>query len=69
MKVTEGKAKHSQPSRKGEGLPQKDSAEHEGYAGACDLVRITENTTTDAKDGRLLEPILNRQSTSICVRA
>ena len=62
MKVTEVKAKHSQPSQTGKGLPQKDSAERESYAGACNLARITENTTTDASDQRLLELILARNN-------
>ena len=70
MKVTELEVKHSQPNRKGKGLPQKDSAEHKSYAGACDSIRITENTTTSdgrtlpvlTAEQRLLEPILNRNN-------
>jgi group II intron reverse transcriptase/maturase len=63
MKVTETEAKHSQPNRQGEGLPQKDSAEHESYAGACISARITDkNNATNANEERLLEQILNRNN-------
>ena len=62
MNVTETEAKHSQPSQQGEGSPQKDSAEHESYAGACSSKRITENNTTNATDERLLEEILSRNN-------
>ncbi|MDQ0888789.1 RNA-directed DNA polymerase [Paenibacillus sp. V4I9] len=47
-----------------EGSTQKDSAEHEGYAGVHSPVRITENNNTDAnesKDG-LLEQIVSREN-------
>ena len=51
MNVTKTEAKYSQPpadnSRK-EGLPQKNSAEHEGYAGVHGLERITENNIINA---------------------
>jgi group II intron reverse transcriptase/maturase len=60
MKVTEQEGKHSQPRQSG--LPQKNSAEHEGYAGACNSVRITENNAANANKGRLLEQILNRNN-------
>ena len=60
MKVTKHEPRHSQPSHNGKGLLQKDSAEHERYAGVCDNARITENTTTNVTDERLLEQILNR---------
>jgi len=60
MKVTEQEEKHSQPKQSG--LLQKNSAEHEGYAGACNSVRITENNATNANEGRLLEQILNRNN-------
>ena len=60
MKVTEQGAKHSQPNQWG--LPQKDSAEHESYAGVCNSGRITENTATNANERRLLERILNRNN-------
>jgi len=60
MKVTEQEGKHSQPNQTG--LLQKNSAEHEGYAGACKTVRITENNATNANEGRLLEQILNRNN-------
>jgi len=62
MKVTEKVGKHSQPKQKKRGLPQKDSAERERYAGVCDTPRITENTATNAADQRLLEQILNRNN-------
>ena len=59
MKVTAEEIKHSQPRVNG-GLPQKDSAEHESYAGGCDSLRITENNITDANG--LLEQILGRDN-------
>jgi group II intron reverse transcriptase/maturase len=62
MNVTKTGTKHSQPNHSEWGLPQKDSAEHESYAGACDSVRITENTATNANEPRLLEQILNRNN-------
>jgi group II intron reverse transcriptase/maturase len=58
MKVTETGAKHSQP-REG-GLPPKDSAERESYAGVCDSARIIENNITNANG--LLEQILDRDN-------
>jgi len=60
MKVTEQEGKHSQPNQAG--LLQKNSAEHEGYAVACNSVRITENNATNTNEGRLLEQILNRNN-------
>jgi len=87
MKVAKQEAKHSQlgciveqqtkfATRLETGSPQKNSAEHEGYAGVCNSVRITENTATNATDQRLgwsessiparpcdlLEKILNRNN-------
>ena len=60
MNVTEYEA---QPTLRGTGdLPQKNSAEHEGYAGACNSTRIAENTAINATDQRLLEQILNRNN-------
>jgi len=57
MKVTKKKEmKHSQ--NQNGSLPQKDSAEHEGYAGECRTLRTTENNITKAD--RLLEQILDR---------
>ena len=67
MNVTKTEAKYSQPpadnSRK-EGLPQKNSAEHEGYAGAYNSERITENNVIDADKSkeRLLEQIVDRDN-------
>lgn len=48
----------------GKGYPQRDSAEHEGYAEALTDKRITENSNTDAdrKDNRLLERILSQDN-------
>jgi len=67
MKVTKTEAKCSQlpvdTSRK-EGSLQKNSAEHEGYAGVHSSERITENNIIDAnmsKD-RLLEKIVDRDN-------
>jgi len=62
MNVTEHETKRSQPSQKGEGLPQKDSAEHESYAEVRNSERITKNTATNVTDQRLLEQILNRNN-------
>ena len=62
MKVTNPVGKHSQPEQKKRDLLQKDSAEHERYAGACDTARITENNVTNANEQRLLEQILNRNN-------
>jgi len=62
MKVTKPVGKHSHPEQKKRDLLQKDSAEHESYAGECDTERITENNITDATDQRLLEQILNRNN-------
>ena len=60
MKVTKYEA---QPTLRGiGGLLQKNSAEHEGYAGVCNSTRIAENTTTNANEQRLLEQILNRNN-------
>ena len=62
MKVTKPVGKHSQPEQKKRGLLQKDSAEHESYAGVCDTAKITENNITNANEIRLLEQILNRNN-------
>lgn len=67
MNVTKTEAKYSQPpadnSRK-EGLPQKNSAEHEGHAGVYKSERITENNVIDADKSkeRLLEQIVDRDN-------
>jgi group II intron reverse transcriptase/maturase len=47
-----------------EGSPQKNSAEHEGYAGAHSPLRITENNITNANMSkeRLLEEIVDRNN-------
>ena len=58
MKVTDKEVKHSQPLTGG--LPPKDNAERESYAGACNSLRITENNITDANG--LLEQILDRNN-------
>ena len=67
MNVTKTGAKCSQlPSgnSRAEGSPQKDSAEHESYAGAHDPERITENNVTNANVSSegLLEAILDRDN-------
>jgi len=62
MNVTNTGTKGSQlPS---EGSTQKDSAEHEGYAGVHNPVRITENNKTNANESeqRLLERIVSRDN-------
>ena len=61
MKVTKRADEHSQSLLEGNS-PQKDSAEHERYAGECVSLRITENNTTNANEQRLLEQILNRNN-------
>jgi len=62
MKVTKPVGKHSLPEQNKRDLLQKDSAEHESYAGVYDTERITENNITDATEQRLLEQILNRNN-------
>ena len=62
MNVTELGAKHSQPKQSEWGSPQKDSAEHERYAGVCNPKQIAENNSTNANEPRLLEQILNRNN-------
>jgi hypothetical protein len=64
MNVTKVGTKESRIPCYGKGCPQRDSAEHEGYAGALTDKRITENNNTDAdrKEGRLLERILSRDN-------
>ena len=61
MKVTKRADEHSQSPLEGNS-PQKNSAEHEGYAGVCVSPRITENTATDANEQRLPPQILNRNN-------
>jgi group II intron reverse transcriptase/maturase len=64
MKVTEVGIKESRIPCCGKGCPQRDSAEHEGYAGALTDKRITENNNTDAnsREDELLERILSRDN-------
>lgn len=67
MKVTNPEAKCSQLLTKynqKEGSPQKNSAEHKGYAGVHISGRISENNNTDASLSRegLLEKILDREN-------
>lgn len=47
-----------------EGSPQKNSAEHEGYAGVRNPLRITENniTNADMSKERLFEEIVDRNN-------
>ena len=64
MKVTEAESKESTKRLGNGGWPQRDSAEHEGYAGALIGGRIAENNMTDADrptDG-LLERIVSRDN-------
>lgn len=62
MKVTKAGAKGSQLPK--EGSMQKDSAEHEGYAGVHIPARITETDNTNAylSEGRLLEQIVSQNN-------
>ena len=64
MKVTEIGMKESRKPCCGKGYPQRDSAEHEGYAGALTDKRITENNNTnaDSQGNGLLERILSRNN-------
>jgi RNA-directed DNA polymerase len=61
MNVTKVGTKESRKPCCGKGWPQKDSAEHERYAGALTNKRITENNNTNAdrKEDGLLEEILS----------
>lgn len=60
MNVTGSRDKESRKHCKSSGWPQKDSAEHEEYAGALTGSGITENniTNADRPEGGLLEKIL-----------
>ncbi|MCY9696511.1 group II intron reverse transcriptase/maturase, partial [Paenibacillus alginolyticus] len=62
MNVTETGIKGSQLQI--EGSTQKDSAEHNGYAGVHSSVRITENNNTNANESKngLLEQIVSREN-------
>lgn len=64
MKVTKVGTKESRIPCYGKGYPQRDSAEHEGYAGALTDQRITEtdDTNTNSRENRLLERILSRDN-------
>lgn len=64
MKVTKVGTKESRTLCCGKGCPQRDSAEHEGYAGALTDERITENNNTDthSRGYELLERILSRDN-------
>lgn len=64
MKVTKVGTKESRIPCCGKGYPQRDSAEHEGYAGALTDQRITEtgSTNTNSREDRLLERILRREN-------
>lgn len=62
MNVTKVGTKESRIPCYGKGCLQRDSAEHEGYAGALTDKRITENNNTDtnSRGNGLLERILSR---------
>jgi RNA-directed DNA polymerase len=64
MNVTKVGTKESRIPCYGKGYPQRDNAEHEGYAGALTDKRITENNNTNAnsREGGLLERILSREN-------
>jgi len=63
MKVTKAGAKHSQLP-KAEGFAQKNSAEHEEYAGVYSPAKITEtgNTNANESEERLLERIVSNHN-------
>ena len=56
MNVTLDWAKESRKHCESSGWPQKDSAEHESYAGALTVSGITENNITSTCRMRLHEP-------------
>jgi retron-type reverse transcriptase len=69
MNVTETGEKYSQSHKTSKGCRsesslQKDSAEHERYAGAYNPAKITENNITNANESeeRLLEEILDKEN-------
>ena len=64
MNVTKVGTKESRIPCYGKGYPQKNSAEHEGYAGAPTDQRITENNNTniDSRENGLLDRILSREN-------
>jgi RNA-directed DNA polymerase len=64
MNVTKVGTKESRIPCCGKGCLQRDSAEHEGYAGALTDKRITENNNTNANSqgNKLLERILSREN-------
>lgn len=64
MNVTKVGTKDSRIPCCGKGCPQRDSAEHEGYAGALTDKRITENNNTNANSqgNKFLERILSREN-------
>jgi RNA-directed DNA polymerase len=64
MNVTEVGMKESRIPCCGKGYPQRDNAEHEGYAGAPTDKKITENNdiNADSQKSELLEEILSRDN-------
>lgn len=64
MKVTKIGTKESRIPCCGKGCPQRERAEHEGYAGALTDQRITEtdDTNTNSRENKLLEQILSRDN-------
>jgi RNA-directed DNA polymerase len=64
MKVTKVGTKESRIPCCGKGYLQRDSAEHEGYAGALTDKRITENnnTNTNSRENGLLDRILSHEN-------
>lgn len=70
MKVTKIGTKESRIPCCGKGYPQRDSAEHEGYAGALTDKRITEtdDTNTNSRGDELLEQILGRNNLNLAYK-
>jgi group II intron reverse transcriptase/maturase len=78
MNVTDEGAKRSKPYQSVGVSPQKDSAEHESYAGGCSPSRITENnpgsspgqaiTDGNGTEARLLERILERNNMNLAYK-
>lgn len=70
MNVTKSENKYSQPSYKTKGYPQKNSAEHKGYVGAYDSMKIAENNITNSymPTENLLEKVIDIQNFSQAFR-
>lgn len=70
MNATENRDKESRIHRLSDGCPQRDSAEHEEYAGALTESRITENniTNADRPEGGTLEELLRPRNLNLAYK-